>query len=161
MGLKAAVKTNGHAENIRRLAAGDPFQEDGRASQVRGRKMTRILTCFVLLSLAACNTNQVLDPKEDRLSSRQLNELLVGNVIVLEQGAQMSYAADGRYQWINTTEHDLGKYTIENNQVCVKFDDGNARCDHYKRSDNGYVVVDRNNQTGVVSRIEKITTEES
>lgn len=122
--------------------------------------MNRILTCLAFLSLTACSTIQFLEPPQERLSTEELRALLVGHVVVLEQGTRLSYSADGRYEWKSATEHDRGDYAIDNGQVCVKFDDGNARCDHYEKRDDRYIVVDKNNEIGVIARVENIAPAE-
>lgn len=116
--------------------------------------MNRFLTCLAGLSLASCSTIQFLETPQKRLSNDELRALLVGQVVVLEQGARLSYSADGIYEWKSATEHDRGIYSIGNSQVCVKFEDGNSRCDHYEKWEDRYVVVDRNNEVGAVARIE-------
>lgn len=121
--------------------------------------MIRILMCLTLLGLAACTT-QNPPPAGEVLSSDQLNELLVGNVVVLQQGARISYASDGSYVWTTANENDRGTYAIGDSRVCVTFEDGNERCDHFRQRDNIYTVVDKNNEVGVVARIEAIPTPE-
>ena len=123
--------------------------------------MNRIIACLALLSLAACNTSQLFEESKPNLTTEELQALLIGNVVVLEKGAQLSYAADGIYEWKTESEHDRGVYAIRNDKVCVRFDDGNARCDHFEKRDEGYVVVDKNNQTGVIASIERIDVKET
>lgn len=83
------------------------------------------------------STDEVLD-------QTRLTELLSGSVIEFFDGSKSRYKANGRYGYTYTDDGPVwaGDYTIhDQSRVCVTFDNGSSRCDHFVRDGARVVLV--------------------
>lgn len=73
------------------------------------------------------------------LSTNELRKLIVGKVISLDDGARITYGANGNYRYNGGSP---GKYTIgSGGKVCVRFTTGQRRCDRYVKRGGAYYLV--------------------
>ncbi len=93
--------------------------------------------------VAACTTTPDTGSNNGRLgvlNTNELRQLLVGQTVDFGGESQVTYFADGRYEYRDSRTW-RGRYTFRNNQVCVQFTNGSSRCDRYERTRNGYVLI--------------------
>lgn len=94
-----------------------------------------VCTVTALGSLAAPSWSA-----EQVLSTAQLNALIVGRTVSLEDEGRATYETNGRYTFRGNRTW-RGRYSISSNRVCVVFDNGNRRCDHYVRNGKSYYFI--------------------
>ncbi|NNE81353.1 MAG: hypothetical protein HKN18_13890 [Silicimonas sp.] len=103
----------------------------------------RLLCLFSLVAFPALAQEGIRD-SDTLLNATEMNDLLAGQLIEFYDGSKSSYSADGTYGYTYTDNGPVwsGQYSLfDESRVCVDFDNGSRRCDHFVQDGARVVLV--------------------
>ena len=74
-------------------------------------------TFAAMLLLAACQT--AAEPEFTPIAGDELKALIAGKTVTFANNDTSTYAANGKYESIGSSQHEMGTYTIDGTGVCV------------------------------------------
>jgi hypothetical protein len=94
--------------------------------------MKLIIACAAILLMP-----HVAVAADVAVPAAELKALVVGKTIN-SSGAKLRYGADGRYTFNGGSP---GKYSISSGKICVKFNNGDSRCDRIVKSGKKFFLI--------------------
>lgn len=78
-----------------------------------------------------------------QLSRDELLQLISGKTVGLGIGGSSIYGTDGRYKFMfGDGRVNEGNYYVGDGTICVRFDNGHARCDKIEKVGTAYFLTD-------------------
>jgi len=78
-----------------------------------------------------------------QLSRDELLQLISGKTVGLGIGGSSIYGPDGRYKFVfGDGRVNEGNYYVADGTICVRFDNGHARCDRIEKVGTAYFMTD-------------------
>ncbi len=96
--------------------------------------------CLVATPVVA----QGIRDSDRRLDASEMTEILAGRVVEFYDGSKSRYGTDGSYRYTYTDDDPpfLGQYTTaDDSTVCVTFENGASRCDHFVMDGERLILV--------------------
>jgi len=99
---------------------------------------------FGALFAAVPAVAQGVRDNDRRLNAAEITDMLSGRIVEFHDGSKSRYGADGSYAYTYADGEPpfVGAYTAgDDGRVCVSFENGAARCDHYVMDGTRLILV--------------------
>jgi hypothetical protein len=117
--------------------------------------MRKAVPLLAMLSLTGCfyTAPEPMVRATSAPSGLEVSSLITGRTLTLNDGARITYGANGRFIYRAGREQSSGTYRVNGDEVCTTYRNGNRRCDRYIGSPQGiyYLVNEQGTRFQVVS----------